>query len=108
VVMLRNPVASAATLTLFMAGFLMFAGFLRIVASLVLKMSAWGWVMLNGIISLTLGVLILYQWPVSALWVIGLFIGIELLMHGISLCALAFTVHQLDSGPTLVKPAPQM
>jgi uncharacterized membrane protein HdeD (DUF308 family) len=37
---------------------------------------------LNGGISLLLGIIINRQMPEAALWVIGLFIGIELLFRG--------------------------
>jgi len=36
-----------------------------------------------------LGVLVLAQWPVSGLWVIGLFIGIELIFYGVAWIAVA-------------------
>ena len=45
--------------------------------------------MLSGIITLLLGVFVLAQWPVSGLWVIGMFVGIELLFYGIAWIALA-------------------
>jgi uncharacterized membrane protein HdeD (DUF308 family) len=35
--------------------------------------------LLNGVISVVLGVAIWKQWPLSGLWVIGLFVGIEML-----------------------------
>ena len=38
--------------------------------------------LLNGCITLMLGVLINRQWPGSGLWVIGLFVGIEMIFNG--------------------------
>jgi uncharacterized membrane protein HdeD (DUF308 family) len=49
----------------------------------------WGWHVLNGIITLGLGVLVLAQWPVSGLWVIGLFVGIDLIFYGAAWIVLA-------------------
>jgi uncharacterized membrane protein HdeD (DUF308 family) len=37
---------------------------------------------LGGIITLLLGLMILARWPSSALWVIGLFLAIELIVNG--------------------------
>jgi uncharacterized membrane protein HdeD (DUF308 family) len=51
----------------------------------------WSWVLLDGVVSLLLGVLIWRRWPVSALWVIGLFVGIEMLLNGWSLVMLSLT-----------------
>ena len=42
----------------------------------------WIWLLLAGITAIILGILILIQWPISALWVIGLFIAIELIISG--------------------------
>jgi uncharacterized membrane protein HdeD (DUF308 family) len=49
-------------------------------------------VVLNGIITLILGILVLNSWPLSALWLIGLYVGISLLLSGISLLAAALAV----------------
>jgi uncharacterized membrane protein HdeD (DUF308 family) len=50
--------------------------------------SSMSWLMvLNGVITLILGILVLNSWPTSALWLIGLYVGISLLFSGISLLA---------------------
>jgi hypothetical protein len=41
-----------------------------------------GLALTNGIITLILGILIWIQWPISGLWIIGLFIGIHLIFTG--------------------------
>jgi uncharacterized membrane protein HdeD (DUF308 family) len=43
----------------------------------------------DGIITLVVGLLVLAQWPASGLWVIGLFIGIDLIFYGAAWIALA-------------------
>jgi uncharacterized membrane protein HdeD (DUF308 family) len=89
--MVTNPQESALLLTLLIAMFLVFEGVFRIVAALAVRYPHWGWVLLDGIVSLVLGILIWRQWPVSALWVIGLFVGIEMLLNGWSLVMLGLT-----------------
>lgn len=42
----------------------------------------WGWPLISGLVSVLLGGMILAQWPQSGLWIIGLFIAIELLLNG--------------------------
>jgi uncharacterized membrane protein HdeD (DUF308 family) len=49
-------------------------------------------VVLNGIITLILGILVLNSWPLSALWLIGLYVGISLFLSGISILAAALSV----------------
>jgi len=93
--MVTNPAESALMLTLIIAMFLVFEGVFRIVAALVARYPHWGWVLFNGVISLILGISIWRRWPYSGLWVIGLFVGIEMLLNGWSLVMLGLTAHKL-------------
>ena len=81
-VLVDAPLQSAVALTLVVGSFLLVGGAFRIVAAMLLRFSGWAWVVLNGFISLMLGLLICKQWPASGLWVIGLFVGIEMLFNG--------------------------
>jgi uncharacterized membrane protein HdeD (DUF308 family) len=42
-----------------------------------------------------MGVLILNEWPSSTVWAVGILVGVDLLMTGISLVALASTIRRL-------------
>src|SRR6202012_1377869 len=44
-----------------------------------------GALMFSGFVTLVLGILITLHWPGSSAWVIGTFIGIDLIFYGISL-----------------------
>lgn len=79
-----RPEATAVQLTLIIALFLVFGGAFRIAFALVERFDGWPWVVLNGIVSLALGVMIYRQWPVSGTWVIGLFVGIEMIFNGMA------------------------
>src|SRR5205807_851386 len=68
--------------------FLLMGGAFRIVAALVGRLEHRGWLLLNGVITLLMGILIWRQWPWSGLWVIGLFVGIEMIFYGWSLVML--------------------
>ena len=93
--LLTRPVISAETLTIFMAMFFLISGLFQLVASIVLALPGWGWQVLDGIISIVLGALILSQWPVSGLWVIGLYLGIYLIFYGIAWIALALSLRSM-------------
>jgi len=84
-----RPVVTAEILTLLMGAFFLASGLFQIVAPAMISLPDWGWHVLSGIITLLLGVLVLAQWPVSGLWVIGMFVGIELLFYGVAWIALA-------------------
>lgn len=79
---LFHPTESVATITLLLAAFFFAIGIFRIINALVRREINWGWVLLNGIVSVILGIIIISNWPVSALWVIGVLIGIEFLFSG--------------------------
>ena len=76
------PLENTLLLTKIIAIFLIVSGIFRIVSALALRFHDWGWVLLNGGVTLLLGLLINRQWPSSALWVIGLFVGIEMIFNG--------------------------
>jgi uncharacterized membrane protein HdeD (DUF308 family) len=89
VMIVDQPAEAAIQLTLIIAIFLVISGLFRIVFAISERFTGWGWVLLNGAISLFLGILIYKQWPSSGLWVIGLFIGIDLIFNGWSWIMLA-------------------
>jgi uncharacterized membrane protein HdeD (DUF308 family) len=93
--MAANPGEAAVTLTLIISLFLMIGGIFRIVEGLVGELPHKGWVLLNGVVTLVLGILIWRRWPFSGLWVIGLFVGIEMLLYGWSLVMLALAARKI-------------
>jgi uncharacterized membrane protein HdeD (DUF308 family) len=90
VIFLTRPVITAEVLTLLMALFFLVGGLFQIVGSAWIGMTGWGWHVLDGLITIVLGLLILTNWPASGLWVIGLFLGIDLIFYGLTWIAIAF------------------
>ena len=97
---LRAPVGALLGLTLLVACFLMVGGIFKIVAALAYRFAAWGWSLAGGIIDVILGVMIWQEWPASALWVIGLFVGINLLFRGFNWIALGLALRSLPRSQT--------
>ncbi|HUI76457.1 MAG TPA: DUF308 domain-containing protein [Bryobacteraceae bacterium] len=97
--LLRSPVLGALALTLLMAAYFILAGVFKITAALVLRLPFWGWTLLNGVLSLALGVIVWGGWPVTAFWVLGLFIGINLIFSGFSRILLAFALRHHPMHP---------
>ena len=85
-----RPEISAINLTLWIAAFCFIAGLFRMITSLIFRFDHWGWFFLNGLITFLLGAMIYSDWPVSGLWVIGLYIGIDMLLSGWSWVLLGF------------------
>jgi uncharacterized membrane protein HdeD (DUF308 family) len=91
----RHPAEAAIVYTLLIAAFFMVGGLFRIAGSLARRFRGRGWVLANGIVTLVLGLMIWEQMPFSGLWVIGTFLGIDLIFNGWSYFALGLSVRQL-------------
>lgn len=93
--LLSSPMAGAVIMTLLLAVYFTVAGIFRIVITLRMRTPAWGWALFDGILTLILGILIWADWPFSGLWVVGLFIGIDLIIVGWSRVMVALAVRTL-------------
>jgi uncharacterized membrane protein HdeD (DUF308 family) len=81
-----NPVLGASVITLFIGVTLIASGVMRIVVALGMRDHAgWGWMLAAGAITLLLGLTIAAHWPINSLWVLGMFLGIDLLFTGVAL-----------------------
>ncbi len=99
--MILSPAGAAVTLTLFLAIVLIAAGVFRIIMAFQMRMyGSWFWPFLSGITSIILGGLIYAQWPVSGLWIIGLFIAIEMILHGWAYIFVALAAKGSSQGAT--------
>jgi len=98
--MVTRPLAAAAGLTLMLAALFFVGGMFRIIAALSHRFHGWGWVLLNGIITLVLGVMIWQDWPEAAFWVIGMFLGIDLVFAGMSWVMLGMAVRNIPTPAT--------
>ncbi|MFI4963070.1 MAG: HdeD family acid-resistance protein [Legionellales bacterium] len=82
-VVFYDPFLASTLITGMLAGILIVIGVTRIIMAMALKSAkGWGWLMLAGVAAIILGILIIAQWPVSGLWVIGMFLAIELIVNG--------------------------
>ena len=92
---LEQPISALEALTLLLACALIVSGIFRIVGSLMSRFPQWGWVLVGGVINLLLGIMIWRQWPVTGLWVIGLFVGIDMIFNGWTWIMLALRLKSL-------------
>lgn len=91
VVMIVYPGASAAWFTIFIAAFLLTTGIFRIIVGFQVRntVKAWGWTVFGGVAAILLAIMIMAEWPVSGLWVIGMFVAVEMIMQGTSMISIA-------------------
>lgn len=90
--LVTRPLISAEALTILIAMLFLIGGIFQLVTSVAVALPGWGWQAADGIITFVLGVLVLARWPASGLWVIGLFVGIDLIFYGCAWIALALSL----------------
>ncbi|TAL62655.1 MAG: HdeD family acid-resistance protein [Legionella sp.] len=90
-----DPFLASTFITAMLAGVLMVIGITRMLMAFSLRDSkGWGWLFFAGLCALVLGILIMAQWPISGLWVIGMFIAIEMIISGWTYIVIALSVRQ--------------
>ncbi len=105
-VIIEHPALGAAGYTLMMAVFFVATGLARVVFALSQRFTGWGWTLLSGAVTFLLGVMIWRQFPVSALWVIGTFLGVELIFNGWSWVMLGLAARAIPSQEPVVQASP--
>lgn len=93
------PDRGLGALTWVLAAYFVAAGIVDIVLAFKIRPEeGWGWTLSSGIVTIALGAFIVWQWPVSGLWAVGVYVGIRLLMHGWALMALGITGRDVMAG----------
>ncbi|MGQ3890523.1 HdeD family acid-resistance protein [Legionella sp. CNM-4043-24] len=88
-----DPILASTMITAMIAWVLIIIGVARLMMAFSLRhVGGWFWLLLAGLTAIVLGIIILAHWPWSGLWVIGLFIAIELLVDGWTYIFLAFAM----------------
>jgi uncharacterized membrane protein HdeD (DUF308 family) len=91
----ENPLLAAAVLTLLLGASLVASGIVRIFLAFSMKREQpWIWVLLSSVITLLLGLSILAHWPISSVYVLGIFLGIDLVMAGAGWIGLGLALHR--------------
>ena len=93
--LILHPVLGVASLTLVLASLFLIEGLLNII--LFFKMRPAGgtsWVLVDGIVTLLLGLMIYIQWPFSSFWAIGILVGVSMIMSGVTRVMLSLAVRK--------------
>jgi uncharacterized membrane protein HdeD (DUF308 family) len=102
----ENPLLAAALLTLVLGASLVASGIMRIILAFSMKRETpWIWVALSGIVTLLLGSLILAHWPINSVYILGLFLGIDLIIAGASWIGIGLGLRRVQTSPQLRSPA---
>jgi uncharacterized membrane protein HdeD (DUF308 family) len=100
IALLAWPFGGVLSLTLVLAVFFVIEGVASIMYALDHRREyngRWGWMLASGVVDLLLAMLILVGFPGTASWAIGLLVGINMLMGGIALVAMALHARAGDT-----------
>ncbi|MEK1850895.1 MAG: HdeD family acid-resistance protein [Phyllobacterium sp.] len=92
---LRDPAQGLLTVTLLLIVFFMIEGISKIVFALTIRpFPNWGWILASGLVGILLSLVLWASLPVTALWLVGLLLGIQLISVGGALAHLAWQVRR--------------
>ncbi len=93
--LIAHPALGVASLTLVLALLFLVEGIFDI--ALFFQMRAIGgssWILVDGIITLALGLMIYLRWPSSSNWAIGTLVGVSLIISGVTRLMLSLAVRR--------------
>jgi uncharacterized membrane protein HdeD (DUF308 family) len=93
---ISHPLLAIGTLTLVLAAIILAEGVLEVVSYFRMRNEgASGWVLFNGLVTLLLGAMIWFHWPSSSIWAIGILVGVNLIMTGVTRLMLGLAARKL-------------
>jgi len=91
--LLRSPDSGLLLITVLLIVFFMVEGIAKVIFALTIKpFPNWGWVLGSGVVGILLALILWTSMPISADWVLGLLLGIQLVCEGAALTYLAWQV----------------
>jgi uncharacterized membrane protein HdeD (DUF308 family) len=93
VILISWPLSGVFSLTLILTVFLLFEGIASIMLALHHRRSAsdhWGLLLASGVIDLLLAAFIFLGLPGTAVWILGLVVGVNMLFGGLALISMAW------------------
>ncbi len=95
VYLILHPVLGVASLTLLLASLFLIEGVLDIILFFQMRpLGGSGWVLVDGIITLFLGLMIYLRWPSSSAWAIGTLVGVSMIISGVTRVMLSLAVRK--------------
>jgi uncharacterized membrane protein HdeD (DUF308 family) len=97
--LIASPIGAVFSLTIVLAAFFLVEGFASIMYALEHRREMtgrWSWMLASGIVDLILGIIILAGLPGTALWALGLLLGINMIFGGTALIAMALHARSGD------------
>jgi uncharacterized membrane protein HdeD (DUF308 family) len=95
VYLIAHPAIGVASLTLVLASLFLVEGIFDIALFFQVRaVQGSSWILIDGIITLLLGLMIYLQWPSSSSWAIGTLVGVSLIVSGVTRVMMSFAVRK--------------
>jgi uncharacterized membrane protein HdeD (DUF308 family) len=92
---ISHPALGVASLTLVLASLFLVEGILNIALFFRARsVRGSGWLLIDGIVTLLLGLMIYMQWPSSSVWAIGTLVGVSMIISGVTRVMLSLAVRK--------------
>src|SRR6267143_1226125 len=96
--LILHPLLGVASLTLILASLFLIEGVLDIILFFKMRPAGVaGWVLVDGIVILLLGLMIYMQWPLSSAWAIGILVGVSMIISGVTRVMLSLAVRKVTT-----------
>ncbi len=93
--LITHPVLGVASLTLLLASLFLIEGILNIVLYVKMRpIHGSSWMLVDGIVTLLLGLMIYLQWPSSSAWAIGTLVGVSMIFSGVARVMMSLAVRK--------------
>lgn len=87
-----RPITALTPVIILVAVYFALTGVGTIVHALAIQpKDGWAWMLAGGAFSVLLALLVIAQWPFSGVWAVGVLIGLQLIVSGVSLARMGFT-----------------
>jgi uncharacterized membrane protein HdeD (DUF308 family) len=104
--LIMHPLLGVASLTLVLASLFLVEGVLDIILFAKMRpLRGSSWILIDGLVTLVLGLLIYIHWPSSSGWAIGTLVGVSMIISGVTRVMLSLAVRKLTTTPTITAKA---
>jgi uncharacterized membrane protein HdeD (DUF308 family) len=94
ILFMARPTLGMMSLTLMLAAFFFANGLFHGITAVMHRYAYWGWDLAYGIAAIILGVMLFQGWPAISLWFVGMLVGVELIIRGITLMSVGLALRR--------------
>lgn len=96
-VIMGRPLLGLATLTVVLAVFFLAIGISGVITAFLIRpLQGWGLLLFSGILSTVLAIMIWNQWPLSGRWAVGILVGVQLMLSGMTMIRFGSAAREIE------------